>query len=98
MVIALLIASDFSPVAVTDISTLGPSTERIEMICTLAGSSATSKGFMLVLEDSRGQQVKGFAAADLAPLPEPSSLLRVYADLSWDEGLFLYVKKIERIA
>ena len=98
MVVALLLTSDFSPEVVTDISKVDPAAERIEIICTVAGSSTTTKGFMLILEDSRGQQVKGFASADLAPMPELGALVKIDADVSWDEGPFLYVKGVVRLA
>ncbi len=93
-VIGLLLTSDFSPALTTDISTLSPNTTRIQLVCTLTGTRTTEKGFMLVLEDSRGQQIEGFAATGLAPMPALGALIKVDAEVSWDDGPFLYLRAI----
>ncbi len=97
VVIILLFTSDFSPSPITDISTLDPTIGRIQLVCSLVESRTTGKGFMLVFEDSRGQRIEGFAALEMAPMPPAQALVKVNAEVSWDDGPFLFVQEMTRV-
>ncbi len=97
-VIALLAASDFDAPCATSIAQIPPGSEEVRLICVLESAKPSANGWTLLLKDGQGQEVGAYVASGkIDVLPDAGEIVEVVADLSWDEGLFLYVREIETV-
>jgi hypothetical protein len=94
-VLALLATSDFSDPYVASVSEIVPGSESVRMVCTLESMKQGQNGLTVVLRDGQGQPVRGYMAeGTMDATLGPGALVEVTADLSWDDGLFLFIRNM----
>ncbi|MGD1061474.1 MAG: hypothetical protein ABR879_08470 [Methanomassiliicoccales archaeon] len=97
-VLALLITSDFSEPYATSISRIAPGSDEVRLVCVFISAKQGADGWTLVLRDSQDQQVRGFVANGVVgTMPLAGTIVEVTADLSWEDGLFLFVKGVRPV-
>ncbi len=94
-VLALLVASDFSEPYATSISQIEPGSDEVRLVCVFVGAKRGADGWTITLRDGQGQTVRGYIAnGTVEALPSTGEIVEVVADLSWDNGLFLFVREV----
>jgi hypothetical protein len=98
VVIALLFISDYAPREVNLMSEIRPEDERVQLVCLLQDVRQRENGCVLALRDASGSEVLAFVSDRLIEdLPSTGSLVEVRADVSWENGLFLFVREIRKV-
>jgi predicted butyrate kinase (DUF1464 family) len=97
-VLALLVTSDFSEPYATNVSQIAPGSDEVRLVCVFVSAKQAADGWALVLRDAQGQQVRGYVSSDVVgALPSPGAIVEVVADLSWEDGLFLFVREVSPV-
>jgi hypothetical protein len=97
-VLVLLVASDFREPYATNISQIAPGSDEVRLVCVFDSAKQGADGWTLVLRDAQGQQVRGYIANQaIGALPSPGTIVEVVADLSWEDGLFLFVREVSPV-
>ena len=98
VVITLLFISDYAPREVNLMSDIRPEDEHVQLVCLLQDVRQRENGCVLALRDASGSEVLAFVSGRLIEdLPSTGSLVEVQADVSWENGLFLFVREIRKV-
>jgi len=94
-VLALLVTSDFSEPYATSISQIEPGSDEVRLVCVFVSAKRGADGWTITLRDGQGQLVRGYIAnGTVEALPAAGEIIEVVADLTWDNGLFLFVREV----
>lgn len=99
MVLLLLLLSDFGPNEIDTFNQLPEERGRVSIACVVTDVKASEKGWLLMLRDCEGGEVRAFLRNDSAVEPPiRGAPVVVIGEPSEDDPLFLFVESLTPLA